>query len=142
MLCHFVLSFPICSPIYLYCSPVMLCCHFNVIFNIAIKAGGSACHTTRLNPPFLSLPRQEYGHCYIIIVRFCGCYIVTLCFCCVVCFLLHLSVNSHYYKTCHGTFLSQIHLFSFDKFIVFCVLLSWFLCVLRYNVVSLFSSYI
>ena len=43
------------SPIYLYCSPVILCCHFNVIFNIAIKVRGLACHKTRFNPPFFSL---------------------------------------------------------------------------------------
>ena len=49
------------------------------------------------------VPSQEYGRCYII-VRFCVCYILTLCSRCVVCFLLYLSVNSNYYKTCHGTF--------------------------------------
>ena len=42
-------------PIYLYCSPVILCCHFNVIFNIAIKVQGLACHKTRFNPPFFPL---------------------------------------------------------------------------------------
>ena len=44
----------LCSPIYLYYSPVMLCCHFNVIFNIAIKEGGLA-YKTRFNPPFFPL---------------------------------------------------------------------------------------
>ena len=96
---------------------------------------------------FFLAPSQEYGHCYII-VRFCVCYILTLCFRCVVCFLLYLSVNSHYYKTCYCTFLSQIHVFGFDVIFVililigFCLMLSSFLCVLHLNVVSLFSSYI
>ena len=46
---------PIFSPIFMYCSPVMQCVHFNVIFNIAIKAGGLACHKTRNNPSFFFL---------------------------------------------------------------------------------------
>ena len=89
------------------------------------------------------VPSQEYGHCYII-VHFCVCYILTLCFCCVYCFLLYLSMNSNYYMTCHGTFLSQIYVFSFDVIFVilieFCLMLSLFLCVLHFNVVSLFST--
>ena len=88
------------------------------------------------------VPSQEYGHCYIR-VRFCMCYILTLCFFCIVCLLLYLSVNLHHYKTCHGTFLSQIHVFSFDVIffilIGFCLMLSSFLCVLHFNVVSSFS---
>ena len=63
---------------------------------------------------------------------FCVCNIFTLCFRCVVCFLLYLSVNSHYYKTYHGTFLSQVHVFGFDVIVViligFCLMLSPF-CV-------------
>ena len=55
-------------------------------------------------------------------------------------------VNSHCDKTCHGTCLSQIHVFGFDVIfvilVVFCLLLGPFLCVLRFGVVSLFSSYI
>ena len=89
------------------------------------------------------VPSQENGHCYII-VRFCVCNIFTLCFRCVVCFLLFLSVNSHYYKTCHGTFLSKIHVFGFDVILVIligcCLMLSPLLCVLHFNVLSLFSS--
>ena len=72
--------------------------------------------------------------------------LLTLCFFCVVCSLLYLSVNSHYYKTCHGTFISQIHVFSFDVILVifngFCLMLSSCVCVLHFNVVSSFSSYI
>ena len=134
---------PICSPIYLYRSPVMLCCHFNVKVHIAFKAGGLTCHKTRFNPSFFfkcSVPSQEYGTCYII-VRLCVCYILTLCFCCVVCFLLYLSVNSHYYKMCHRTFPSPIHVFSFDVIFIilieFYIRLSSFLCVLHFNVVVL-----
>ena len=66
---------PICSLIYLYCSPVRTCCHLNDIFNIAIKSGGVASHKTRFNPPFLltmSWTRSGNNHCYII-VRFCVC---------------------------------------------------------------------
>ena len=67
----------------------------------------------------------------------------TLCFRCVVCFLL--SMKSHYYKTCHGTYLSKIHVFGFDVIFVIlkgcCLMLSLFLCVyvLHFDVVSLFS---
>ena len=65
-------------------------------------------------------------------------------------FLLFLSVNSQYYKTCHGTYLSKIHVFGFDVIFVilkgFCLILSPFLCVcvcvrvcvLHFNVVSLY----
>ena len=91
------------------------------------------------------VPSQEYGHCNIT-VRLCVCYILTLCFRCVVCFLLYLSVYSHYYKTsCHGTFLPQTRVFGSDVIFVIligvCLMLSPFLCVLHFNVVSLFSSY-
>ena len=65
---------------------------------------------------------------------------LTLRFRCIVCFLLFLSVNSHYYKTCHGTYLSQIPVFGFDVIFViligFCLMISPFLCVLHFNVVS------
>ena len=61
----------------------------NLIFNIAIKAGGLASHKTRFNRPFFFLkcpvPSQKNCHCYII-VRFCVCYILVLCFC--VCYSL------------------------------------------------------
>ena len=64
-------------------------------------------------------------------------YLVYMCVLrCVVCFLLFLSVNSHYYrcyKTCHGIYLSQIHVFGFGVIfpilIGFCLMLSPFLCV-------------
>ena len=138
---------PIRSPIYLYCSPVLLCCQFNVIFNNAIKVRGFACHKTRFNPPFFSLKMSctksgkwplLYHSCFSV------CNIFTLCFRCVACFLLFLSVNSHCYKTCHGTFLSQIHVFGFDVILViligFWLMLSPLLCVLHFNVVSLFYS--
>ena len=53
---------------------------------------------------------------------------------------------SHCDKTCHGTCLSQIHVFGFDVIFVilvgFCLMLGSFLCVLHFSVVSLFSSYI
>ena len=68
-------------------------------------------------------------------------YILTLCFRCVVCFLLFFSVNSHYYKTCHGTYLSQIHVFGFDVIFViligYCIMLSPFLCVLHFNEIEI-----
>ena len=41
---------------------------------------------------------------------------------------LYLSVNSYYYKTCHGTFLSQIHVFSFD--VTFVILIGFCLILL------------
>ena len=48
-----------CSTIYLYCRPVMLCCHFNVIFPMAIKEGGLACHKNRFNPPIFSFKKKS-----------------------------------------------------------------------------------
>ena len=94
----------------------------------AIKPGSIPHNFFLLQCPLLS---QAYGHCYII-VRFCVCYILMLCFRCVVCFLLFFSVYSHYYKTCHGTYLSQIHVFVFDVISViligFCLMLCPFLC--------------
>ena len=116
----------------------------NVILEVVqmISVVATGCHVSITN--VLKHIILKNGHCYSI-VRFCVCYILTLCFCCVVCFLSYLSVNSHYYKTCHGTFLSQINVFSFDVISViligFCLLLSSFLCALNFNVVSLFSSY-
>ena len=47
-------------PIYLYCSPVLLCSRFNVIFNNAIKVRGLACHKTRFNPPFFFFKNVLY----------------------------------------------------------------------------------
>ena len=43
----------ICSAFYLYCSPVIFCFHFNVIFNCAIKVRGLACLKIRFNPQLL-----------------------------------------------------------------------------------------
>ena len=131
--------------VYLYCSPLMLCSHFNVIVYMAIKEGGLACHKTSFNPPFFPLEMsctQSGIWPLLYYSSFSVCYILTLCFRCVVCFLLYLSVNSHYYKTCQFTYLSQIHVFGFDVIFViliwFCLMLSPFLCVLHFNVVSLF----
>ena len=85
---------PICAPIYLYCSLIMNCCHFNVISNIAIKAGGLACHNTRFNPPFfkikMSCSKLGKWPLLYIIVRFCVCNIIVLFFCCVVVLLFFL----------------------------------------------------
>ena len=100
---------PLFSPIYLYCSPVMKCCHFNVIFNIVIKARGLACHKTRFNPPFFFLKctvSHENGHCYII-VRFCVCYILMLCFCCVVILLYLMRFPQFYFVTRICSFLNR-----------------------------------
>ena len=36
-------------------------------------------------------------------------------------FLLFLSVDSHYYKMCYGTYLSQIHVFGFN--VIFVILI-------------------
>ena len=78
---------PECSCIFLYCSPL------SVLLNITIKARGLASHKTRFNPPFFwgkcPVPSQKNGHCYII-VSFGICYILMLCFCYVVVFLLYL----------------------------------------------------
>ena len=134
------------SAIYLYCSPVLLCCHFNVIFNNAIKVGGLACHKTRFNPPFFSLKMSctKSGkwpllyHSSFVCVTFLRCVSV-------VSFVFsYIWVWIHITITCHGTFLSQIHVFGFDVILViligFCLMLSPLPCVLHFNVVSLFSS--
>ena len=94
-------------------------------------------HETCLTPPHLFACQEPRA----LVSQFCVWNIFTLCFRCVVCFLLYLSVNSHYYKTCHGTFLSQTHIFGFDVIFViligFCLMLSPFQCVLHFNVVLL-----
>ena len=103
------------SPIYLYCSPVILCCHINVIFNIAIKVRGLACHKTRFNPPFFPLKMSctksgiwplLYYSSFLCVLHFNVLFPLSR-----LCFLLFLS---YWDKTCHGTCLSQIHVFGFD----------------------------
>ena len=76
------------------CIVVLLCnVHFNVIFNIAMKAEGLTCQHKQVQPTIFffkcPVPSQENGHCYII-VRFCVCYIWMLSFYCVVVLLLYL----------------------------------------------------
>ena len=71
-----------CSCMYLYCIPVMQCCHFSGIFNIAAKCEVSlATKSGKIHPFFIKCPvqSQEYGSCYQII-RFYVCCIVA-CFC-------------------------------------------------------------
>ena len=66
--CYSCVSLSIVFSCFLYCSLVMLCCHFNVIFYMAIKEGVLAYHKTRFNQPFFSLKNVLYQVWNMVIV--------------------------------------------------------------------------